>query len=122
VGFAPIPRRVSTSSLAEARAGWSPLQGWLGRANRAAQTATETRVDDQERARALRRPGSDEHFGNLDPCHPALEVSSVDGIAIAQEVLRRGVPREGLDDLPGRPLRCRVFGDVEMHNAPPRRI
>ena len=29
------------------------------------------------------RPGSDEHFGDLEPCHPALEVSSVDAIAIA---------------------------------------
>ena len=40
------------------------------------------------------RPGSDEHFGDLEPCHPAPEVSSVDAIAIAQEVPRRRVPRE----------------------------
>jgi len=65
------------------------------------------------------RPGSDEHLGDLEPCYPAPELSSVNGIAIAQEVLGRGVPRECLDDLPGRPFRSWVCGDVEMQHAPP---
>jgi len=65
------------------------------------------------------RPGRDEHFGDLEPLHPTSEVSSVDGVAIAQEVPRRRVPREGLDNLPGRPFRGRVLGDVAVQQAPP---
>jgi len=64
------------------------------------------------------RPGRDEHFGDLEPRHPAPEVGSVDGVAIAQELPRRHVPREGLDKLPGRPFRGRVLGDVAVQQAP----
>ena len=65
------------------------------------------------------RPGSDEHFGDPESGQPASEAIAVDGITIAQEVPRRGIPREGLDDLPGRPFRGRVFRDVEVENPPP---
>ena len=42
-----------------------------------------------------------------------------DGIAIAQEVARCGVPREGFDSLLSCPLRSRVLGDVEVEHPPP---
>src|SRR5262245_29278725 len=48
-----------------------------------------------------------------------LQRSTVNGVSIAEEISRCGVPRKRLDDLLGRPL-CRwVFGDVEMHDTPP---
>ena len=65
----PIPGRVSTSWLVEARAGSWPLHGWLGRANRAAQTATETKVEDQERSLTLRRPA---FLAVMEPADPGL--------------------------------------------------
>src|SRR5262249_5719430 len=42
---------------------------------------------------------------------------AVGAVAIAMQPLGRGVVRECLDDLLGRPLGCRMLRDVEMHDA-----
>src|ERR1700674_175550 len=49
----------------------------------------------------------------------SLKALAVDRIAIPQQIPRSGIPREGLDDLLGRPLRSRICGDVEMDNPAP---
>lgn len=47
---------------------------------------------------------------------PPLKCAAVDRIAIAEEVFRRAVPWEGLDDLLARPLSRRILGNVEVQN------
>ena len=42
---------------------------------------------------------------------------AVGAVAIAMQPLGRGVVREYLDDLLGRPLGCWMLRDVEMHDA-----
>jgi hypothetical protein len=43
---------------------------------------------------------------------------AIDVVAIAEKIGRRGVVREGVHDLLGRPVRGGVFGDVEVDDAP----
>ena len=43
----------------------------------------------------------------------------VDRIAVAEEVGRSGVVREGIHDLPGRPGRRGMLGNIEVEDAPP---
>ena len=52
----------------------------------------------------------------LDPHvpHPLPKGGAVDAVAIAQEIPRGLVPREGVNDLLGGPLRGGMLGDVEM--------
>src|ERR1041385_4084938 len=45
------------------------------------------------------------------------EDPAVDGVAIPNEVLRRFQPRECLGQLPGRPLRCGMSGDVHPNEV-----
>src|ERR1700736_6519271 len=45
---------------------------------------------------------------------PPLKCAAVNCIAIAEQVFRRAVPREGLDDLLARPLSRRILGNVEV--------
>lgn len=47
---------------------------------------------------------------------PPLKCAAVDRIAIAEEVFRRAVPWEGLDDLLDGPLSRRILGNVEVQN------
>ena len=80
---------------------------------------TPDRADEALDVRILpRRPGRCECFGHLEPGDSLAEVTPEDGIAIAQEVARCGVPRERLDDLLPRPLGGRVLSDVEVEHAP----
>ena len=50
---------------------------------------------------------------------PAREHDPVHRIAVAQEVSRRGLPGERLDELLGRPLGRGGVGDVDVDDAPP---
>ena len=43
---------------------------------------------------------------------------TIDAVAIAEEVGRRGVVWEGVDDLLGRPGARGMFGHVEVEDAP----
>ena len=63
------------------------------------------------------RPGcrdqlGDAHVGNAFPKTPAE-----DRITVALKVAGRRVPGERLQDLQGRPLGCRVRGDVEVNDS-----
>jgi hypothetical protein len=46
-----------------------------------------------------------------------LERHTVDRVPIPEEIARRSIPGKRLNDLLSGPLRRRMFGDIEMHNA-----
>src|SRR6516165_6875860 len=49
------------------------------------------------------------------PCGRLTEYLPIVAVAITQEIPRSRVPREGLQQLLGRPLRRRMAGDREVH-------
>src|SRR3989441_8783645 len=55
----------------------------------------------------------------LMPFHSVLKLLAVDLVTVAEEIGRRGVVREGVHDLLGRPGGGGMLGDVEVENAPP---
>jgi len=65
--------------------------------------------------RALRRR---EDFTNTQALHALPEHVTVDRVAIAEEVGRGGVVREGVHDLLGRPGSGGMLGDIEVEDAP----
>ncbi len=83
------------------------------------QTLTAYRADDTFDVGSLPgRSWSGEYFLNAQSADLIREVVSVDSIAIAQQVARRGVPRKGFAKLLGRPFRRGVSGDIEMNDPP----
>jgi hypothetical protein len=65
--------------------------------------------------RALRRR---EDFSDPHALHALPEHVTVDRVAIAEEVRRGGVVREGVHDLLGGPGSCGMLGDIEVEDAP----
>ena len=65
--------------------------------------------------RALRRR---EDFTNTHALHALPEHVTVDRVAIAEEIGRGGVVREGVHDLLGRPGGGGLLGDIEVEDAP----
>jgi len=65
--------------------------------------------------RAVRRR---EDFTDAQALHALPERVTVDRVAIAEEVRRRGVIREGVHDLLGRPGSGGMLGDIEVEDAP----
>src|SRR6516165_8200443 len=61
--------------------------------------------------------GRCEDFVDAQAVYSVSEGLAIDGVAIAEEVGRRGVVREGVHDLLGRPVRGGVFGEVEVDDA-----
>ena len=62
-------------------------------------------------------PGSarcDDDLANAHALDPALEVSAVDGIAIAEQVSGAGLVRERVDDLLSRPGGGGLVGDADV--------
>jgi len=58
------------------------------------------------------------HF--LDARHEKdalLQRSTVNGVSIAEEIARRGIPGKRLNDLLGRPDRGWMFGHIDMHDT-----
>jgi hypothetical protein len=55
-----------------------------------------------------------ENFSDADALHPLPEGVTVDCIAVAEEVGRRGIVWEGVDDLLSGPAGGRMLGDIEM--------
>ena len=49
------------------------------------------------------------------PCGRLTEYLPIVAVAITQEIPRSRVPRKGLQQLLGRPLRRRMAGDREVH-------
>jgi len=66
-----------------------------------------------------RRPRRREHLFDAHRLHLLHEVRPEDPVAIAQQIARRGLPRESLAQLLSSTLRGRMSGDAEMQNAPP---
>ena len=64
---------------------------------------------------ALRRR---EDFTDAHALHALPEHVTVDRVAIAEEVGRGGVVREGVHDLLGRPGSGGMLGDIEVEDAP----
>jgi hypothetical protein len=64
-------------------------------------------------------PGGDDHFFDPHVLHPLPKGGTIDAVPVAQEIAWRFVPREGVHHLLSRPLRRRVFRDVEMYDAAP---
>jgi len=58
-------------------------------------------------------------FTDAHALHALPEHVPVDRVAIAEEVGRRGVVREGVHDLLGRPGWGGMLGDIEVEDAPP---
>ena len=76
-------------------------------------------ADEPLRERILpRRLRRRENFADAQALHAPPEPLAVDLVAIAEEVGRRGVVREGVHDLLGRPSGSGMLGDVEVENAP----
>jgi hypothetical protein len=63
--------------------------------------------------------GRSQDFTDAHALHALAERVAVDRVAIAQEIGRRGVVREGVHDLLGRPGGGGTLGDVEVEDAPP---
>jgi hypothetical protein len=62
-------------------------------------------------------PGSargDDDLANAQVLDPALEISAVDGIAIAEQVGGAGLVRESVDDLLSRPGGGGLVGDADV--------
>ena len=66
-----------------------------------------------------RTPWGDQHFFNPHMLHPLPKRGAIDAVPIAQQIPRGLVPRKGVHHLLSRPLRRRVFRDVEMDDAAP---
>jgi DDE family transposase len=60
--------------------------------------------------------GSRQHFTDVHALHPAPERVAVDVVAIAEEIGGRGVVREGVHDLLGRPGGRGMFGHIEVQD------
>jgi hypothetical protein len=65
-----------------------------------------------------RTMGCREDFRDAHALDSMPELFAIDAVAIAEEIGRRGVVREGLHDLLGRPARGLVLGHVEVDDAP----
>src|SRR6267143_4292869 len=65
--------------------------------------------------RAVRRR---EDFTDAHALHALPEDVTVDRVAIAEEIGRGGVVREGVNDLLGRPGRGGMLGDIEVEDSP----
>jgi hypothetical protein len=59
-----------------------------------------------------------EDFSDPHPLHSLPKLLAVDGVAIAQEIGRRGVVREGVDDLLRGPGGGGVLGHIEVDDTP----
>ena len=64
-----------------------------------------------------RAGGRRQHFTNPHALQPLPEHVTVDAVAIAKEIGRRGVVREGIDDLLGGPGGGRMLGHVEVEDG-----
>ena len=86
------------------------------------QTLTPDRADEPFREGVLPRAlGRGQHFPDSQAFHSLPKRVTVDRVAIAEEVGRRGVVRERLHDLLGGPGRGGMLGHVEVNDAPPMR-
>src|SRR2546428_13675852 len=83
------------------------------------QTLAPDRADKALREGVLPRAmGRGQDFSDSHAFHPLPERVTVDTVAIAEEVRRRGFVREGVHDLLGRPGGGGMFSHVEVDDTP----
>ena len=83
------------------------------------QALAPDRPDEPLRERGLPRAvGCNQHFTDPLALHSAPERVIVDAVAIAEQIGRGGVIREGMDDLLSRPGGGGMLGDIEVKDAP----
>lgn len=63
--------------------------------------------------------GCDGNFFDSHSFEPCGELAAVDAVIVANEIFRRGIEREGLNDLLSSPGGRRIGRRVEMNDAPP---
>ena len=91
-------------------------------------------IDDDHMIEVVSAYGSDQSLGvgilpgrtigrfdflSVHRLHLCRKLAAVDAVVVSKQVLRRGVPRKGLDDLLGTPTHGGIVGDIEMYNSPP---
>jgi Integrase core domain len=83
------------------------------------QALAPNRADEPLREGILPRAvGCREDLRDAHALYTMPELLAVDAVAIAEEIGRHGVVREGLHDLLGGPVRVGVLGHVEVDDAP----
>ena len=83
------------------------------------QTLPSDRADEPFREGVLPRTvRRGQHFTDAHALHALPKSETVDAIAIAEEIGRRGVVREGVDELLGGPGGGGMLGDVEVDDTP----
>ena len=83
------------------------------------QTLAPDRANEPFREGVLPRTGGrGQDFSDSHALHALPERVTVDAVTIAEEIGRRGVVRERVHDLLGRPVRGGVFGHVEVDDTP----
>ena len=81
------------------------------------QTLPPDPANDPLDIRILPRRAGGHHFMDAHMAYPSTNMGAVDTVPIAEEIAWRLVPRERLDHLLGRPLRCWMRCDIEMQNS-----
>src|ERR1035441_8651454 len=82
------------------------------------QTLPPDRSNQSLRIRILpRRLRGRQDFPHTHPSHSLAKRTRIDGVAIAQQIARSSVPREGLDNLLARPFRRGMGCNVEMNHS-----
>src|SRR5437899_1597336 len=120
VGRVLLEREMSSRAvIVDEVAGQDAAQVPLAEHKDMVQTLTANRADEPLREGVLPRAvGRRQDLVDPHALHSLSERMSVDLIAIAEEVGRGGVVREGVHDLLGRPGGGGMLGDVEVEDAP----
>ena len=83
------------------------------------QTLSSNAADNALDIRVLpRTPWCDGTFFHSQPADPFSKMTSIDGIAITQQVFRRRLPGKGFDKLLRRPLGSWMLRRIKVDNPP----
>jgi hypothetical protein len=115
-----LERKVSSRPvIVQEVAGQDAAEVSLAEDEHVIQALAPDRTDEPLREGVLPRAGGrGQDFPDTHTLHALPERGTVGVVTIAQEIGRRGVVGEGVHDLLGRPVRGRVFGHVEVDDAP----
>ena len=120
VGRILVEREMSASAvIVREVAGQDAAQVSLAQNEDMVQTLAPDRADEPFREGVLPRAGGrGQDFTDSHALHAVPERVTIDAVTIAEEIGRRGVVREGVHDLLGRPVRGGMLGHVEVDDAP----
>src|SRR5258708_2546418 len=119
VGWVLVEREMSGSLvIVREVAGQGAAQVSFAQDDDMIETLAADRADEPLRVGVLPRAGGRrQHFTNPHVLQPLPERVTIDAVAIAKEVGRRGVVWEGVDDLLGGPGARGMFGHVEVEDV-----